>query len=163
MQTISTVHSTLCPWKFLCIENLKAAYVVCHVCNMQSVLNLTGFGCSWVPLSRQIRVASWKGCLVSKMLQNSSAFDGSPDAEARLQHRQFFPLGCNTRLTLVRGGEGIQGAWFFFSSRLYFSLMSFRYVNMACILELDEWCLYMVKISTAELHDRHVCMYIFVK
>jgi len=29
--------------------------------------------------------------------------------KARLQHRQFFPLGCNTRLTLVRGGEGIQG------------------------------------------------------
>lgn len=55
-------------------------------------------------------MASWKGCLVFKMLQNSSAFDGSPDAEARLQHRQFFPLGCNTRLTLVRGGEGIQGA-----------------------------------------------------
>ena len=30
-------------------------------------------------------------------------------SQARLQHRQFFPLGCNTRLTLVRGGEGIQG------------------------------------------------------
>ncbi|CAK9023464.1 unnamed protein product [Durusdinium trenchii] len=28
---------------------------------------------------------------------------------ARLQHRQFFPLGCNTRLTLVRAAEGIQG------------------------------------------------------
>eukprot|EP00435_Cladocopium_sp_Y103_P040838 s586_g11.t1 len=37
---------------------------------------------------------------------------GKPDwllGSARLQHRQFFPLGCNTRLTLVRGGEGIQG------------------------------------------------------
>lgn len=123
---------------------------------------LDSFGCSWVLLSRQIRVASWKGCLVFKMLQNSSAFDGSPDAEARLQHRQFFPLGCNTRLTLVRGGEGIQGAWFFLFES-FISLMSFRYVDMACILELDYWCLYMVKISTAELHDRHVCMYIFVK
>ncbi|CAE7396044.1 unnamed protein product [Symbiodinium pilosum] len=29
--------------------------------------------------------------------------------KARLGHRQFFPLGCNTRLTLSRSGGGIQG------------------------------------------------------
>lgn len=90
------------------------------------------FSCSWVTLSRQIRVASWKGCLVFKMLQNSMCIWGrSPDeVQARLQHRQFFPLGCNTRLTLVRGGEGIQGAWLFLFKS---SLMSFQHVNMESV------------------------------
>ncbi|CAE7567901.1 xpr1 [Symbiodinium natans] len=98
------------------VPGFEAAYCMCSLCGEDSASKAVElFRTGTVRFDGQ---ASWN---IEEELLDYQPPDGLEFAivcqgqserllgKARLSHRQFFPLGCNTRLTLSRSGGGIQG------------------------------------------------------